>query len=62
MSGGICRVFLLDQVDDSGSDQDAKENAAAVEENILDGAAASGNQELMDFIRDGIGSANQETV
>ena len=54
-------MFLPDQADDSGSYQDAEENTAAVQEDILDGTAAAGNHELVDLIRDGIDAADQET-
>ena len=55
-------VFLFNQMDDSGSEQDAEENTSAVQKDILDGTASCRNQELMDFIRDGVGSADEETV
>ena len=55
-------VFLSDQADNSGGEQDADENTAAVQEDILDGTASCRNHELMDFIRDGVYSANEKTV
>ena len=48
------------QTDDSGSNEHAEDDTAAVQEDILDGAAASGNKKLVDFIRDGVDSTDEE--
>ena len=55
-------MFLPDQADDSGSYQDAEENTAAVQEDILDGTASCRNQQLMNLVRDGVDSADEKTV
>lgn len=48
------------QTGDSGSNEHAEDDTAAVKEDILDGSAASGNKELVDFIQDGVHSADEE--
>ncbi len=55
-------LSLFDQADDSGGNEYAEDDPSAVQEDILDGTAAAGNHELVDFIRDGIDAANEETV
>ena len=58
MVSGV-NVFY-EQTDDSGGNKQAEDDTAAVQEDILDRTAAAGYEELMDFIRDGVNSANEE--
>ena len=55
-------AFLPEQPDNPGGNQNADENTAAIQEDILDRPAAGWHHELVNFIRDGIDGANEEAV